>query len=343
MFSDLNQRSLEVFYHIVETFVETGAPVGSKALLQRLGMGVSSATIRNIMAHLEECGLLYAPHTSAGRVPTEGGLRFFVEGLLQVGTLSAEEEAGIRGQCTRQGRSLEDVLLKATETLSGLTSCAGLVLSPKIERALKHVEFVALAPGRALVVLVSEEGFVENRVIQIPEDAPPGALQEATNYMNAKLVGRSLEDAKEALLKGMTAQNSQLNEVSQRLIQEGVACWSGEGAARNLLVFGQSRLLENVRGQEELERVRLLLSALESKRHFLDILDAVIAAEGVQIFIGASNPLFDISGCSMILSPYQNQHGEVVGAVGVIGPMRMNYGRVIPIVDYTARVMSKLL
>jgi heat-inducible transcriptional repressor len=342
--NQLNQRSREIFRHIVDAYVETGEPVGSRTLARRLGQALSPATIRNVMADLEEAGLLMAPHTSAGRLPTEAGLRLFVDGLLEIGGLSDDERRSLETQCAASGKSYQQVLDQATQTLSGLSRTAALVVAPKTERPLKHLEFVPLAPGRALVVLVTEDGLVENRVIDVPLGTPPSTMTTASNFLNAKLVGRTLEEAKQVLADEIDASRAQLDELSRRLIETGLASWAGDDKTSGaLIVRGQSKLLEDVTAVTDLERLRALFEALETKESLVRLLDATRQGDGVQIFIGSENPLFGMAGWSMVLAPYGNAKEQVVGAIGVIGPARLNYARIIPMVDYTAKLIGRLL
>jgi len=337
----LNERSREIFRHIVDTYVETGEAVGSRTISRRLGISLSPATIRNVMADLEESGLLYAPHTSAGRVPTEAGLRLFVDGLLEIGHLSQEERSNIDGRCAASGRSLAAVLEEATTMLSGLSRCAGLVVAPKTDVALKHIEFVQLGPGRALAVMVTENGLVENRVLDLPVGMPASSLVEASNYLAARLVGRTLQEARTLIKTELEQHRAQLDELTRKVVEAGVATWSQSGGY--LLVRGQGQLLADVQQLADLERIRSLFAMLETKDAMVRLLDASERAEGVQIFIGAQNELFSVAGCSVIIAPYANREEKVVGAIGVIGPTRMNYARIIPMVDYTAKVIGRLL
>lgn len=344
MINELNQRSRDIFRVIVDSYVESGEPVGSRTIARKLARALSPATIRNVMADLEESGLLYAPHASAGRIPTDAGLRLFVNGLLEIGAVSEDERGAIEAKCAASGRSLQDVLGEATAMLSGLSSCAGLVLAPKTDRPLKHIEFVNLGPGRALVVLVNEDGLVENRVIDVPLGLPGSTLQIASNYLNARMGGRTLEEARATVTSEIESQRSELDELSRRVVEAGLATWSGASAdAGQLIVRGQARLLQDVTALSDLERVRSLFEALETKEAMLRLLDATGAGDGVQIFIGAENVLFNHSGCSMVIAPFQNSREQVIGAIGVIGPTRINYARIIPLVDYTAKVVGRLV
>ncbi len=343
----LNERSREIFRHIVDAYVETGEPVGSRTIARKLNGFLSPATIRNVMADLEYAGLLFAPHTSAGRLPTEAGLRMFVSGLLQVGGLDAEERKTIDAHCQAAGRSSEDVLAQATGTLAGLAQCASMVLAPKVEAPLKHIEFVHLKPGRALVVMVNESGVVENRLIDVPADLPPSALIEAGNFLAAHLTGKTIAEARSDILADLDSRRAQLDELTAKVVKAGLATWGGSSnsGARDaaLIVKGQSNLLNNVTGLEDLESIRHLFTVLEAREQMVRVLDLVGRADGVQIFIGAQNELFSMAGCSMVVAPFQNAREQIVGAIGVIGPTRLNYARIIPMVDYTAKLVGRML
>ncbi len=340
--TELSERSREIFREIVDAYVETGEPVGSRTLSRRLSVALSPATVRNVMSDLEEAGLLYAPHTSAGRVPTEEGMQLFVNGLLELGTLGDKERDHIDEQCKVSGTNIETLLEEASSTLAGLSRCAGLVLAPKTQVALKHIEFVPLGASRALVVLVTDDGLVENRVLELPPEVPSSALVEAGNYLNSRLVGRTLEDARAQVLTDIEGKRIQLDELTQKVVAAGLATWAG-GKGGQLIVRGQSHLLEDVTVLTDLDRIRALFDALETREHLLRLLDLTNHADGVQIFVGAQNELFSVSGCSMIVAPYTNSADRIVGAIGVIGPTRMNYARIIPMVDYTAKVIGRLI
>ena len=342
--TELNERSREIFRMVVDAYVETGEPVGSRTLSRRSGLDLSPATIRNVMADLEDAGLLFAPHTSAGRLPTEAGLRLFVNGLLELGGLSDEERHSIDGRLAAAGKSLAQALEDATAALSGLSRCAGLVVAPKTERrALRHIEFVPLAPGRALVVLVTEDGLVENRLIEVPVGTPPSTMVQASNYLSSRLIGHTIDEAKAVIAADVASNRAQLDEITQRLVDAGLASWAGGSEESALIVRGQANLLGDVTALADLERLRALFGMLETKEAMLKLLDATREGEGVQIFIGSDNPLFGVAGCSLIVAPYADSREQVVGAIGVIGPTRINYARIIPLVDYTAKVIGKLL
>jgi heat-inducible transcriptional repressor len=344
MIAELNERSREIFRLIVEAYCDTGDPVGSRTVSRRMTQSLSPATIRNVMADLEDAGLLFSPHTSAGRLPTEAGLRLFVDGILEVGNLSDEERKRIEAQCAGSSQSVDQVLEEATTALSGLTGFASLVFAPKTDSPLKHIEFVSLSPGRGLVVLVTENGVVENRLISVPMTLPPSVLVQATNYLSARLVGRTLQEAHAEIVAELESHQAQLDELTQKVVESGLATWSGGGqtdSSGTLIVRGQAKLLEDVTALTDLERIRSLFEALETKNEMLKLLSLADDADGVQIFIGADNKLFNVAGCSMIVGPYRNDASHIVGAIGVIGPSRMNYARIIPMVDYTARMIGQ--
>ena len=341
--SELNERSREIFRLIVDGYVQTGEPMGSRTLSRLLAQNLSPATIRNVMADLEEAGLLYAPHTSAGRLPTEAGLRLFVSGLLEIGNLAEDERHNIEILCGARGKSLAQALEEATTALSGLSHCAGVVVVPKQERPLKHIEFVHLGPGRALVVLVTEDGLVENRVIEVPLGLPPSTLVSAANFLNSRLIGRTIEEAGAEIELEIGSHKAQLDEVTTRVVASGLACWAGGDGESALIVRGQANLLGDVTALADLERLRALFEMLETKETVLRLLDASRQAEGVQIFIGAESHLFGVAGCSLIIAPYQNSREQIIGAIGVIGPTRINYARIIPMVDYTAKVIGRII
>lgn len=342
--AQLNERTREIFRQIVESYLATGEPVGSRNLSRLITMPLSPASVRNVMADLEQLGLIYAPHTSAGRLPTELGLRFFVDALLQIGDLPEQDRRAIEAQVAASGKAPEAVLNEASGMLSGLTRAAGVVLSAKSNARLKHIEFVRLEPERALVVLVAEDGQVENRLLNLPPGLPTSAMTEATNFLNARIRGRTLADARAELEAALAANRAELDALTQKIIAAGLASWSGgETDDRKLIVRGHANLLDDLHAMEDLERVRLLFDELESKRGVIDLLGRAEQAEGVRIFIGSENKLFSLSGSSTIVAPYRDGAGRIVGVVGVIGPTRLNYARIIPMVDYTAKLVSRLL
>ncbi|MEE3100399.1 MAG: heat-inducible transcriptional repressor HrcA [Pseudomonadota bacterium] len=345
---DLNDRSRDIFRQLVETYLETGEPVGSRTLSRALTTPLSPASVRNVMQDLEELGLLGSPHVSAGRVPTQTGLRMFVDGLLQIGDVPGDERARIeRGmEADAAGSDVAGVVARAGAMLSGLTQTASLVLAPKTEAPIKHLEFVSLPDGSALVVLVTEDGAVENRVITPPPGVTPSAMREAATFLNAMLRGRTLSDAARAVEREIAARRQELDALAASLVEQGLAVWSGEAASRapdRLVVRGRSNLLDALEGEAEMERMRRLFDDLERKKDLLDLLELAQTGEGVRIFIGSENKLFSLSGSSLVIAPYMDAERRIIGALGVIGPTRLNYGRVVPIVDYTARLMGRLV
>ena len=344
--AQLNERSREIFRQIVESYLATGEPVGSRNLARILPMTLSPASVRNVMSDLEQLGLIYAPHTSAGRLPTEIGLRFFVDALMQIGDLTEHDRRAIEAQVAGLGgtKSVETVLTEASGLLSGLSRAAGVVLTMKSNQRLKQVEFVRLEPERALVVLVAEDGQVENRILNVPAAMPTSALIEAANFLNSRIRGRTLAEVKAEMQQRLKEGQAELDELTQRIVAAGLASWSGgELDERKLIVRGQAHLLEDLKVLTDLERVRLLFDDLETRREVIDLLGRAEQAEGVRIFIGSENKLFSLSGSSTIVAPYHDASGHIVGVLGVIGPTRLNYARIIPMVDYTAKVVSKML
>ncbi len=339
---ELNKRSRDIFRHIVETFMETGEPVGSRYISKLPDIHLSAASVRNVMSDLEDIGLLYSPHTSAGRLPTELGLQLFVHGFLEIGDVDEADRESITAHCQTRGRSIEDMLGEASSVLSGLSQCAGLVIAPKLETPLKHLEFVSLGPGRALVVMVTASGMVENRIIELPPGITPSMLIEAGNYLYERLQGRTIREARASILAELKSRQEQLDDLTSRLIESGLAEWSGEGPHR-LIVRGRANLLENVHALEDLEKIRLLFEELERKRDFVNLIDITDGSDGVQIFIGSKNRLFSMSGSSVIVSPFKDSQQNIVGAIGVIGPTRLNYARIVPMVDFTAKVIGRLI
>jgi heat-inducible transcriptional repressor len=341
----MNDRSREVFRRLVETYLDTGEPVGSRTLARSLPEGVSPATIRNVMQDLEHAGLLDSPHASAGRVPTHMGLRLFVDGILEVGDVSGPERAEIERSLGGDDDDLNAVLDRAGDMLSGLTHGASLVLTPKTAAPIRHLEFVSLAPDRALVVLVTADGQVENRVFAPPPGLTPAAMRAAANFLNAVLQGRTLGEIRGVVAAEIAKHRAELDAASRRLIEAGVAHWTqdGDGARDRLIVRGRANLLEGSEDAAELERIRRLFDDLERKRDLAQLLELAEGGHGVRVFIGAENKLFSLSGSALVVSPYMNADRKIIGAVGVIGPTRLNYGRIVPIVDYTAQLVGRLV
>ncbi|HEY0290880.1 MAG TPA: heat-inducible transcriptional repressor HrcA [Hansschlegelia sp.] len=345
--TQLDKRSREVFRRIVDSYLTTGEPLGSRNVSRLLSVALSPASVRNVMADLEVLGLIYAPHTSAGRLPTELGLRFFVDAMMEVGELSSDDRTVIERQVSAsdRSRSVEEILTDASTMLSGMSRGAGVVVASKLDPAIKHIEFVALDPERALVVIVGEDGSVENRIVALPKGLPSSALVEAGNFLNAQMRGRTLGEARAAIEDALNSAQSELDELSTRVVEAGLASWAGvsAGQPRQLIVRGQANLLEDLKALEDLERIRLLLEDLEGKKEVIDLLGRAETGDGVRIFIGSENKLFSLSGSSMVAAPFRDDEKKIVGVLGVIGPTRLNYARIVPMVDYTAKMVGSLL
>ncbi len=342
----LKPRALEIFNVLVTAYLESGQPIGSKTLAQRLRHDLSPASIRSNMSDLEHAGLLFSPHTSAGRVPTESGLRMYVDGLMEFSPdLTTEDRMSIDGECAVRGVSVDELLEKTSRTLSGLSRCASLVLSPASNAELQHFEFVPLGENRALAVLVRMDGKVENRLIDLPSGVPQSAMTRASNYMNARLSGRDLAAATGMIRSEIAAQRAELDEMSRRLVEAGVGLWAEGSSSEDavLVMRGQSNLLDDIQAGEELETIGQLFDELEARENALRLLDATSEGDGVKIFIGAENKLFTNTGCSMVIAPYHDSKKQVIGAIGVLGPRHMNYARIIPMVDYTSRAIAAVL
>lgn len=340
--TELSDRARDVFRMVVEAYLDSGAPVGSRTLAMRPGLSLSPASIRNVMQDLEELGLLAAPHTSAGRMPTDVGLRLFVDGMMHALEPSLEERAAIEAQVQQAG-PVEEALAATTATLSGLSACAGLVFVPKRELALRQIGFVPLSAQQALAVLVSEDGSVENRVIEMPAGLTASALIEAGNYMTAMLAGLTLSEARTRIERELAAGRAAIDQAARTLVERGIAVWSEDGDRRPVLIVrGQGRLIDAA-AAADLERVRDLLDDLEGKQEIAQLLDSAREGDATRIFIGAENNLFALSGSSVIARPFHGMDGRVVGVVGVIGPTRLNYARVVPMVDFTAAALARLM
>jgi len=342
--SELNDRSREVFRRVVEGYLNSGGPVGSRTLTRSMNEKVSAATIRNVMQDLEFLGLLDSPHISAGRVPTQQGLRMFVDSLLEVEDLAASDREKIDATLGTNERDVGTMLDRIGSALSGMTSGASLVLTPKHEAPIRHIEFVSLAPDRALVVLVFADGHVENRVFTPPVGQTPSSMREAANFLNALAEGKTLSELRRTFATEIAKRRQELNTLARELVEDGLAIWEGEGGPyERLIVRGRANLLGAEAQTEDLDRVRSLFDDLERKRDIAEFLELTDEGEGVRIFIGSENKLFSLSGSSLVVSPYMNSDRKIVGAVGVIGPTRLNYGRIVPIVDYTAQLVGRLI
>jgi heat-inducible transcriptional repressor len=345
--SGLDERSREIFRRIVESYLETGEPLGSRNLSRLLPMSLSPASVRNVMSDLEELGLIYAPHISAGRLPTQTGLRFFVDAFMQVGDLSQEERTTIERQirATDRDQPMENLMTEASRMLSGVSRGAGIVITAKNDPVLKHVEFIRLEPTKALAILVGEHNQVENRIIELPAGVTSSQLTEAANFLNAHLTGQTLPELRGQLHMLKQQVQSELDLLSQDLVERGLAVWAGDsedGKPARLIVRGRANLLEGLAGAEDIDRLRLLFDDLEKKDSLIEILELAESGPGVRIFIGSENKLFSLSGSSLIVAPYRDEEDRIIGAVGVIGPTRLNYSRIVPMVDYTAQLLTRL-
>jgi heat-inducible transcriptional repressor len=339
---ELNDRARDVFRLVVESYLGTGLPVGSRTISKLAILNLSPASIRNVMQDLEELGLLAAPHTSAGRMPTETGLRLFVDGMMHAAEPSLEERRAIENRLT-EGGPIEEALAAATATLSGLSACAGIVLVPKREPVLRQFSFVPLNRGQALAVLVGQDGSVENRIVDLPATVTLGQLTEAANYMTDRLAGLTLRQAQARLRSELADDRATLDGAARDLVERGLAIWSTDSEDRPVLIVrGQANLIDES-ASADLERVRQLLEELEGKQEIARLLEGALAGTATKIFIGSENKLFSLSGSSVIAAPYRGADGQVVGVVGVIGPTRLNYARVIPMVDFTAQTLSRLM
>ncbi|MDO5756426.1 MAG: heat-inducible transcriptional repressor HrcA [Rhodobacterales bacterium] len=344
LLEEMNDRSREVFRRVVEGYLLTGSPVGSRNLTRDMSEKISAATVRNVMQDLEYMGLLDSPHISAGRVPTQSGLRMFVDGLLEVGDLQTADRELMDSTLSSNAQDVAGVLDRIGQTLSGVTQGASLVLAPKREAPIKHIEFVALGHDRALVVLVFADGHVENRIFTPPPGQTPSSMREAANFLNALVEGKTLSEVQTVIARHISERRQEIDQLAHAMVESGLAVWAGEGEGpERLIVRGRSHLLNAGSDEADLERIRTLFDDLERKRDIANFLELADEGEGVRIFIGSENKLFSLSGSSLVVSPYMNADRKIVGAVGVIGPTRLNYGRIVPIVDYTAQLVGKLI
>lgn len=342
LLSEMNDRSREVFRRVVEGYLASGDPVGSRTLTRSMSEKLSAATIRNVMQDLEYLGLLDSPHVSAGRVPTQMGLRMFVDSLLEVGTVADEDRERIDATMGSNDHDVTSILDHIGAALSGITRGASLVLAPKVEAPIRHIEFVSLSQDRALVVLVFANGHVENRIFTPPSGQTPSSMREAANFLNALAEGKTLTELRRSMSAEISKRRQEIDSLARDLVESGLAVWENPGeTSERLIVRGRANLLE----QEsiDLERIRSLFDDLERKRDIADFLELAETGEGVRIFIGSENKLFSLSGSSLVVSPYMNADRKIIGAVGVIGPTRLNYGRIVPIVDYTAQLVGRLV
>jgi heat-inducible transcriptional repressor len=344
MLEEMNDRSREVFRRVVEGYLHNGDPVGSRTLTRDFSEKLSAATIRNVMQDLEYMGLLNSPHVSAGRIPTQMGLRMFVDGLMEVGVPDNADREKIDATLGHDEHDMGGLLDRVGSALSGVTQGASLVLTPKHEAPIKHIEFVSLAQDRALVVLVFADGHVENRLFTPPPGLTPSSMREAANFLNSLIEGRTLSDVRGVIQSEISRRRQEIDVLARDLIDSGLAVWQDEGErSERLIVRGRANLLESSTEEHDLERIKNLFDDLERKRDISEFLELTEDGDGVRIFIGSENKLFSLSGSSLVVSPYMNSDHKIIGAVGVIGPTRLNYGRIVPIVDYTAQLVGKLL
>jgi len=344
LIEEMNERSRIVFRNLVDSYIETGEPVGSQTLAKALTEEISPATIRNVMQDLEVLGLLDSPHVSSGRIPTQQGLRLFVDALLEVGEISNKEQEIIDYSVKGDPKDLSNILTRAGSVLSGLTKSASLVLAPKTEAPIKHIEFVSLSAERALAVLVTADGMVENRVFEPPLGQTQSDFREAANFMNAHAKGLTLSELRKVMESEVSKRQLEIDKIEGQLVKDGLAVWDGKDTDNSrLIVRGRANLIDGTTAEDDFEKIRELFDDLERKQDIANFLNLTEKGEGVRIFIGSENKLFSLSGSSLVISPYINSDHKIIGAVGVIGPTRLNYGRIVPIVDYTAQLVGRTL
>ncbi|MCZ4255748.1 heat-inducible transcriptional repressor HrcA [Sulfitobacter sp. PR48] len=344
LLKEMNERSREVFRRVVESYLSSGDPVGSRTLTRDFSEKVSAATIRNVMQDLEYMGVLGSPHVSAGRIPTQLGLRMFVDGMIELGEPTDTDREKIDATLGDNVSDVSGLLDRVGSALSGVTQGASLVLTPKHEAPIKHIEFVSLSHDRALVVLVFSDGHVENRLFTPPPGQTPSSMREAANFLNSLVEGKTLSELQRSIAQTIAERRQEIDLLAQQLVESGLALWTGDDEnSERLIVRGRSHLLGIDAAEEDLARIRSLFDDLERKRDIAEFLELAEGGDGVRIFIGSENKLFSLSGSSLVVSPYMNADRKVIGAVGVIGPTRLNYGRIVPIVNYTAQLVGKLV
>ena len=343
LYLELTDKSKKIFKSVIELYLESGEPIGSETLSNKLGLNISASSIRSIMANLEKDGLLFAPHVSAGRLPTDKGMRYFVDGLLEFGRLSKNERETIKNQCQSKGVSFEDVLDEASRTLSGLSKCAGFVVAPKYQNKIKHIEFIRLSSNQIMSIVANENGLVENRILDSTNNYNDNTLKQVSNYLNSKFSGKTIDEIKKIINDEVKNSQLELNSISQKLVQEGIIELAPNSEAPYIFLHGQSSLLEDEIISKNLDRMRNIFDDIENKSNFLNILESTSKGKGVQIYIGAQNILFNHSGLSMVMAPYINHEQKIIGAIGVLGPMRINYARIVPLVDYTSKIVGRIL
>ena len=343
LYAELNDRSKLIFKKLVESYLKTGSPAGSETLMKMGGFNLSSASIRTILSNLQKEGLLYAPHRSAGRIPTERGMRFFVDGLLEFGRISKIEKANIKQQCSSKGKSYEEVLDIASKAISGLSNYAGIVIAPKFQKNLKHIEFIRLNENQIMLILAYENGEVENRIIEDSGKYNNTLLVQASNYLTSKFNNKNISQIKKLIQSDLKQFENKLEIISSKLIKKGIIDTPPDIKNPYIFLHGQSNLLKDEIISKDLDQIRSLFDEIEKKSSFIDILDSAGKAKGVQIFIGSKNFLFKHSGLSMVMAPYKNNDQEIIGAIGVVGPTRLNYSKIVPLVDYTSKIIGKVI
>lgn len=342
--AELNQRSEQIFGYIVENYLRAGQPIGSKQILSDLQLDVSSATIRNVMVVLESKGLLFSPHISAGRVPTNAGLKFYIDGLMEIGSVDQGDKAQIDDMCSEAGATTKEMLERAGQVLSGLSQHLGLVLAPKQDKPIKQIQFMRIAPGQALVVIVSDDGLIENRLIELKHDVKTSELERLSNFLNDICVGKTIDELSVVIMDELEKSQMHLDALTNDLVIKGLAVSTADRAnEQHLIIRGQSRLLEDVQAIEDLDRARDLFELIEDQQRMMNLVRSTNAGDGVKVYLGAENDVFNHAGWSMMIAPYKNADNNIIGALGVIGPTRLNYGRIIPILDYTSRVLTRLI
>ena len=343
LYLELNERSKKILKSVIETYLETGEPAGSETILKKIGIDLSSSSIRSILANLQKEGLLYAPHVSAGRLPTDKGMRFFVDGLLEFGRLSRDEQENIKNQCQSRGSSFQEVLNEASKAISGLSNCAGIVVAPKFQNNIKHIEFIKLNSNQVMSIIASENGLVENRILNSKNNYNESTLKQASNYLNSNFVGKTIDQIKIIITEEIKNSKNQLDSITTRLVKEGIIEISPNLETPYIFLHGQSSLLEEEVVSKNLDQIRSLFDDIENKSNYLNVIENTSKGQGVQIFIGSQNFLFKHSGLSMVIAPYKNKEQKIIGAIGVVGPVRLNYAKIVPLVDYTSKIVGRIL
>ena len=343
LYLELTDRTKQIFKTVVESYLETGSPSGSETVLKKAGLDISSASIRSILSNLQKEGLLFSPHTSAGRVPTEKGMRFFVDGLLEFGRISKSEKENIEQLSASKSKSYQEVLDEASRSISGLSNYAGIVIAPKYQKNLKHLEFIRLNNTQIMSILAYENGEIENRIIEDFGKFTNSQLLETSNYLSEKFKNKNISEIKKIIESDISSSKSSLEEISKKLVKKGIVEIEPKMNNPYIFLHGQSKLLKDEIISKDLDQIRQLFDDIENKSTFIDILENAGKAKGVQIFIGSKNFLFKHSGLSMVMAPYKNKEQEIVGAIGVVGPTRLNYSKIVPLVDYTSKIIGKVI